>query len=296
MFIGMNIGLTGATGFLGRKILDLALRRGHEIIAFTRHPERGIAGCTMRPFSIEVPPDISGCDALIHLAGEPVAGIWTPAKKRRIAETRVKGTRRVVEAIAAAELKPEVLVCGSAIGFYGDRGEEELTEGLPPGIGFLADTVQAWEAEACRTADVRVVLLRTSLVLGREAGALPLMAMPYRFGLGAQMGDGRQWVPWIHLEDIARLALFAIENMDIRGPMNASAPWPVRNADFTQMLARQLRRPAFFRAPAFLLRTALGDLSHELLDSKRVLPAVACEHGFGFQFPELAPALKDLLS
>ncbi len=197
----------------------------------------------MRPFSIEVPPDISGCDALIHLAGEPVAGIWTPAKKRRIAETRVKGTRRVVEAIAAAELKPEVLVCGSAIGFYGDRGEEELTEGLPPGIGFLADTVQAWEAEACRTADVRVVLLRTSLVLGREAGALPLMAMPYRFGLGAQMGDGRQWVPWIHLEDIARLALFAIENMDIRGPMNASAPWPVRNADFTQMLARQLRRP-----------------------------------------------------
>ncbi|MEP6672048.1 MAG: TIGR01777 family oxidoreductase [Chthoniobacter sp.] len=291
----MNIGLTGATGFLGRRILDIALRRGHEIIAFTRHPERGIPGCTMRAFSLETPPDISGCEALIHLAGEPVAGLWTPAKKRRIVETRVQGTRRVVEAIAAATQKPEVLVNGSAIGFYGSRGEEELTENLPPGTGYLADTVQAWEAEASRATDARVVLLRTSLVLGREAGALPLMAMPFRFGLGAQMGDGRQWMPWIHIEDIARLALFAVENLDIRGPMNASAPWPVRNADFTHMLARQLHRPAFFRAPAFVLRTLLGDLSHELLDSKRVLPAVACEHGFGFQFSELEPALKDLL-
>ncbi|MDR3401179.1 MAG: TIGR01777 family oxidoreductase [Chthoniobacter sp.] len=291
----MNIGLTGATGFLGRKILDLALRRGHEIIAFTRHPERGIPGCTMRAFSIDTVPDISGCEALIHLAGEPVAGLWTPARKRRIVETRVKGTRRVVEAIVAAEVKPEVLVNGSAIGFYGDRGEEELTESLPPGTGFLADTVQAWEAEAHRAADVRVVLLRTALVLGRTAGALPLMAMPFRFGFGAQMGDGRQWVPWIHIEDVARLALFAVENLDVRGPMNASAPWPVRNTDFTRLLARQLHRPAFFRAPAFFLRMALGDLSHELLDSKRVLPAVACEHGFGFQFPELEAALKDLL-
>jgi len=291
----MNIGLTGATGFLGRKILDLALRRGHEIIAFTRHPERTIPGCTMRAFSVDTVPDISGCEALIHLAGEPVAGLWTPGKKRRIVETRVKGTRRVVEAIVAAEVKPEVLVNGSAIGFYGDRGEEELTESLSPGTGFLADTVQAWEAEAQRAADVRVVLLRTALVLGRDAGALPLMAMPFRFGFGAQMGDGRQWVPWIHLEDVARLALFAVENLDVRGPMNASAPWPVRNADFTRLLARQLRSPAFFRAPAFFLRMALGDLSHELLDSKRVLPAVACEHGFGFQFPELEAALKDLL-
>lgn len=292
----MNIGLTGASGFLGRRILDIALRRGHEIIAFTRNPAKGIPGCTMRAFSLETPPDISGCDALIHLAGEPPAGIWTPSKKRRIVDSRVRGTRRVVEAIMAADKKPEVLVNGSAIGFYGDRGEEELTETLPAGTGFLADTVQAWEAEANRATDVRVVCLRTSLVLGKESGALPIMALPFRFGLGAQIGDGRQWMSWIHLEDVAQLALFAVENMDIRGPMNCSAPWPVRNADFTRLLARQLRRPAFFRVPAFLLRLGLGDFSREVLDSKRVLPAVACEHGFRFQFPELEPALKNIFA
>jgi uncharacterized protein (TIGR01777 family) len=250
----------------------------------------------MRAFSLETPPDISGCDALIHLAGEPPAGIWTPAKKRRIVDSRVRGTRRVVEAIMAADKKPEVLVNGSAIGFYGDRGEEELTETLPAGTGFLADTVQAWEAEANRATDVRVVCLRTSLVLGKEAGALPIMALPFRFGLGAQLGDGRQWMSWIHLEDVAQLALFAVENMDIRGPMNCTAPWPVRNADFTRLLARQLHRPAFFRVPALLLRLGLGDFSREILDSKRVLPAVACEHGFRFQFPELEPALKNIFA
>jgi hypothetical protein len=290
----MNIGLTGASGFLGGRILDLALRRGHEIIAFTRHPQRAIPGCTMRSFSLERPSDISGCDALIHLAAESPIGLWTPAKKRRIAESRVLGTRRIVEAIAAAAVKPEVLVNASAIGFYGDRDEEELTEGLPPGRGFLPDTVLAWEGETTAARDVRVVLLRTALVFGRKGGAWPLMSLPFRFGLGAQLGDGKQWMSWIHLEDVARLALFAVENLDIRGPMNAAAPWPVRNGDFTRRLARQLHRPVFLRAPAFLLRAVLGDFSHELLDSKRVLPALACEHGFQFQFPDIDAALKDL--
>lgn len=291
----MHIGLTGASGFLGQKILDLALRRGHEIIAFSRHPERAIPGCTMRPFSLDATPDISGCEAIIHLAAESPMGLWTPAKKKRIVQTRVIGTRRVVEAIAAADVKPEVLVCGSAIGFYGDRGEEELNERQTMGKGFLAETVQAWETEAYRTSEARVVCLRTALVLGRKGGALPVMALPFRFGLGAKLGDGKQWMSWIHLEDLARLALFAVENMDLRGPLNASAPWPVRNADFTKQLAKQLRRPAFFRVPAFLLRMLLGDFSREILDSKRVLPAVACEHGFGFQFPEIEAALKDLV-
>jgi len=296
MFLAMHIGITGASGFLGSRIVDIALRRGHEIIAFTRDPSRGIPGCTMRKFSLDETPDISGCEALIHLAGEQPAGLWTPAKKRRIVDSRVRGTRRVVEAIMAAEQKPEVLVNASAIGFYGDRGEEELTETLPPGSGFLADTVQAWEAEAQRASeDVRVVRLRIALVLGRKAGALPIIALPFRLGLGAQIGNGRQWLSWIHLEDLAQLALFAVENMDIRGPMNASAPWPVRNADFTRLLARQLHRPAFFRVPAFLLRHGLGDFSCEILDSKRVLPGVASEHGFRFQFPELEPALKNIL-
>lgn len=291
----MHLGITGATGFIGGRIIDLALRRGHEVVAFTRHPQHGIPGCTMRRFSLDVAPDISGCEAIIHLAGEPVAGLWTPEKKRRIVQSRVIGTRRIVEAINAAAAKPEVLISGSAIGFYGDRGEEDLTENAPGGRGFLAETVQAWEAEARQAAGLRIAFIRTAVVLGQGGGALPLMALPFRFGLGATLGSGRQWMSWIHLEDLAQLILFAVENLDVRGPVNGSAPWPVRNADFTAALAHALRRPAFFRVPAFLLRLALRGFAAELLDSKRVLPAVATEHGFGFKFPELALALRNLL-
>ncbi|MHA3773724.1 TIGR01777 family oxidoreductase [Verrucomicrobiota bacterium sgz303538] len=291
----MNIGLTGATGFIGRKIVDLALRRGHEIIAFSRSPERGIPGCEMRRFSLEEAPDISGCDALIHLAGESVVGLWTASKKERIRSSRVLGTRRVVEAINSSANPPEVFVCGSAIGFYGDSGDTELTENASAGDNFLAETVQLWEAEATKTrSDTRVVLLRTGVVLGKEGGAIPAMTPAFRAGLGGPIGNGRQYMSWIHLEDEAMLALFALENLDIRGPLNATAPWPVRNEEFAQLLAKTLRRPAFFRAPAFAIRM-LGEFSHELLDSKRVVPAVATEHGFRFRFPELEPALKDLL-
>ena len=291
----MTIGLTGATGFLGGRIIDLALRRGHEVVAFTRSPERVIAGCEMRRFTLDAPPDLRGCEAIVHLAGEPVVGLWTAAKKRRIVESRVLGTRRIVEGIAALAEKPEVFVSGSAIGFYGDRGDEELTEASPAGRGFLAETVQAWEAEARRAKGVRTVLLRTSIVLGKGGGALRAMAPAFRLGLGGPLGDGRQWLSWIHLEDLATLALFAIEDLDVSGPLNAAAPWPVRNADFTRTLARTLHRPAFLRVPAFALRAALGGFAAELLDSKRVLPAAAANHGFGFKFPELEPALKDVL-
>ena len=249
----------------------------------------------MREFSLERPPDITGCEALIHLAGESVMGLWTAAKKRRITESRVLGTRRVVEAINAAREKPEVLLSGSAIGFYGDRGDTELTETSPGGTGFLAATTQAWEVEAERVEGVRLVTLRTSLVLGKSGGALAPMTPIFQLGLGGPLGDGRQWMSWIHLDDLAQLALFAIENLDVRGPLNGSAPWPVRNADFTRTLAAALHRPAFLRVPAFALRATLGDFARELLDSKRVLPAAALDHGFGFTFAELAPALKNLL-
>ena len=291
----MNLGITGASGFIGKTIIDLALRRGHEVLAFSRHPERTIPGCTMRAFALDRPPDVSGCDAIIHLASEPILGLWTPAKKRRIIESRVQGTRRIVEAINASAAKPEVFVCGSAIGFYGTGGERELTEQAPAGTGFLAETVRAWEAEALKADGVRTVLLRTALVLGKGGGALAVMAPLFRAALGGQLGDGQQWMSWIHLEDEARLALFAVENLDVRGPLNAAAPWPVRNADFTQTLARTLHRPAFLHVPAAALRL-LGELSRELLDSKRVLPAAALEHGYGFRFSELEPALKDLLA
>ncbi len=290
----MTIGLTGASGFLGRGLIDAALRRGHEIVAFTRSPERAIPGCEMRLFTLDAPPDLHGCEAVVHLAGESVVGLWTAAKKKRIVESRVLGTRRVVEAIAAMPEKPEVLVSGSAIGFYGDRGEEELTEASPAGSGFLAETSQAWEAEARKAGGVRTVLIRTSIVLGK-GGALKAMTPIFRLGLGGPLGSGRQWMSWIHIDDWVTLALFAVENLDVSGPLNASAPWPVRNADFTKTLASTLHRPAFFRAPAFALRAVLGEFSAELLDSKRVLPAAATELGFGFRFPELPAALKDTL-
>ena len=290
----MLLGITGASGFIGRRVIDIALGRGHEVVAFTRSPERAIPGCEMRAFSLDTPPDLRGCDAVIHLAGESVAGLWTAAKKRRIRESRVMGTRRIVEAIGRMDSPPEVLVCGSAVGFYPDSGEAELTETSASGSGFLAETVRAWEAEAMKAERTRVVLLRTGLVLGKGGGALGAMTPIFKAGLGGQIADGRQWMPWIHLEDEARLILFAVENLDIHGALNATAPWPVRNAEFTHALARTFRRPALFRVPALALRV-LGEFSHELLDSKRVLPAVATEHGFGFQFPELEPALKNLL-
>lgn len=291
----MLLGITGATGLIGSRIVDLALGRGHEVVAFTRSPERAIPGCEMRPFSVDRVPDIAGCDAIIHLAGESIVGFWTASKRRRIRESRVLGTRRMVEAIVSSSTPPEVFVCGSAVGYYAPGGDREIAEDAAAGTGFLAETTQAWEAEAAAAAEkVRLVLLRTGIVLGRSGGALASMRSLFRAGLGAQIGDGQQWMPWIHLEDEARLALFAVENMDVRGPLNATAPWPARNADFTRDLAAVLHRPALLRAPAFAVRL-LGDFSHELLDSKRVVPAVATEHGYRFLFSELQPALKDLL-
>ncbi|MEY5009176.1 MAG: hypothetical protein RLZZ253_315 [Verrucomicrobiota bacterium] len=290
----MFIGITGASGFVGRPLVELALQRGHEVIAFTRSPQNQIPGCEMRPFSLTAPPDLSGCEAVIHLAGESVVGLWTRSKMQRILNSRVEGTRRIAEAFASMPSPPEVLVSGSAIGFYGNRLEEELTEDSPVGTGFLADTTALWEAEALRVKNARVVLARTSLVLGKKGGALKAMLPAFRAGLGGPIGNGQQWMSWIHETDQARLLLFAAENLEVRGPLNASAPWPVRNEEFTRELARTLRRPAFFRVPSWALRP-LGEFRHELLDSKRVLPQSALAHGFGFQFPELAPALKHLL-
>jgi uncharacterized protein (TIGR01777 family) len=291
----MIIGITGATGFVGLHLVDAALQRGHEVVAFTRNPQRNLPGCEMRLFSTLTPPDLNGCDAVVHLAGESVMGLWTTPKMRRILQSRVEGTRRVVEAIASMKTPPEVLVSGSAIGFYGNRAEEELTEESGPGAGFLPDTTRLWEAEALKAENCRVVLARTSLVLGKGGGALRPMARVFRAGLGGRIGNGQQWMSWIHEADQARLLLFAVENMDVRGPLNAAAPWPVRNAEFTQKLAHTLHRPALFPVPAWAL-LPLGEFRHELLDSKRVLPATATQLGFGFKFPELGPALKDLLS
>jgi uncharacterized protein (TIGR01777 family) len=270
----MNIGITGASGLIGKRLVDLALRRGYSITAFSRSPGKRIPGCEMRPFSVQSLPDFS--------------------KKRRIARSRIDGTRNVVEALRALPEPPEVLISGSAIGIYPDAGDAELLEESPGGRGFLAETALAWEAEALRSPTPRTILLRTGIVLGREGGAFPLMRRFYQWGLGGRLGSGKQWMSWIHLDDLARMILFCVENQSIHGPVNGTAPWPVTNAEFTRLLAVALRRPAFFHVPAIALKL-LGEFSGELLGSKRVLPGVASAHGFPFEFPELPAALKHLL-
>ena len=293
----MKIGVTGATGFIGTRIIAMARERDHEIIGLTRNPALEIPGCIeTRKFSADEKVDVSGCDAIIHLAGENVFGLWTAEKKRRIRDSRILGTRQLADAILVSANPPRVLVSSSAIGFYGDTGEREADEDSPSGDGFLADVSRTWEAEAVRVSEknVRVVLLRTSLVLGRNGGALRIMAPLFRAGLGGVLGSGQQWMSWIHLDDEAALALFAVENAAVSGPLNAVAPQPVRNADFTRVLARAVHRHAFFKVPAFVLKNTLGGFSHELLDSKRILPKRAIATGFTHQFPTLDTALVDI--
>ena len=246
-----------------------------------------------RRFSLDAPLDLRGCGAVVHLAGESVVGLWTRAKLQRIRESRVLGTRRVVEGIRALAEPPEVFVSASAIGFYADSGDAELTELSPSGTGYFAETCRAWESEAA-TPLCRVVNARIGHVLG-DGGMLRLMRPAFRLCLGGRLGDGRQWMPWIHVEDLAEMILFAIGNLDVRGPLNGTAPWPVRNADFTRALARALHRPAFLHTPAWVLRLVFRQFAADLLASKRVLPAAATGHGFGFRFPELEPALNDLI-
>ena len=294
----MNIGVTGVSGFIGRRLVELAVARGHCVTGFSRDPSRRIPGCSRTlTFSLDAKNDLSGCDAIIHLAGENVFGVWTREKKRRIRESRQLGTRRLVDAILASPNPPHVLVSGSAIGFYGDTGDNVTDEGSPAGDGFLAETTQLWEAEALRAGEAgsRVVLLRTGLVLGKGGGALGVMAPVFRAGLGGKISSGEQWMAWIHLDDVAALALFAVENDAVRGPLNAVAPEPIRNAEFTRCLAVAVHRPAIFPVPGRVLKTVLGEFSRELLDSKRIVPRRALEAGFLHRFSNLDAALKNIV-
>ena len=238
-----------------------------------------------------------GVDVIFHLAGESVAeGRWTSAQKARIRESRVVGTQNLVAGIARAEPRPRVLVSASAVGYYGDRGEEELTEASAPGDDFLADVCVEWE-RAARVAEqhgVRVVLARTGIVLG-QGGALAKMLTPFKLGAGGPLGNGRQWMPWIHVADLARLYLHAADTTSIQGPMNAVGPHPVRNSEFTKALGRALHRPAFMPAPYLGLRLVFGEFAKVLFASQRVIPQVAIDTGFHFEYPQIAAALAEIL-
>ncbi|MEO2042132.1 MAG: TIGR01777 family oxidoreductase, partial [Pirellulales bacterium] len=246
------------------------------------------------------PPDsFDGVDCVFHLAGESVAeGRWTTSQKAKIRDSRILGTKNLVSGILQNKTSVKKLISSSAVGFYGDRGEEELTESSPPGNDFLADVCIGWEREAdiAREQGIRVVTMRTGIVLGAGGGALAKMLTPFRLGAGGPLGNGRQWMPWIHVADLARLYVHANENSLLDGPMNAVAPNPVRNSEFTKALATQLKRPAFMPAPYLGLRLVFGEFAKVLFASQKVVPQIALETGFGYQFPFLKEALEDILS
>ena len=297
----MRIAITGASGLIGRRLLKNLAAAGHSLRVLSRH-----AGTNLPPgvrlfvwdASRGEPPadSLQDVDAVVHLAGEPVAQRWTAHARQAIRESRVTGTRNLVQALAKLPKKPEVLVCASAVGYYGDRGDEILNESSSPGGDYLAQLCVDWEKEAqsAEASGIRVVRVRTGLVLDARGGALPRMLPPFRMGLGGKLGSGQHWMSWIHLEDLAALFQFALAN-PVSGPLNGVAPNPVINAGFTRALAAAVHRPAIFPVPAFALRLLFGEMSEILLSSQRALPQAAERAGFRFRYPELAPALADVL-
>ncbi|MFQ5803950.1 MAG: TIGR01777 family oxidoreductase [Candidatus Methylomirabilales bacterium] len=298
--------VSGATGFIGKSLCAAIKERGVPFTAFSRRPDRaksllpGVKEAYRWRPKLEPAPlvAIQGAGALVHLAGETVAGRWNKYKKQDIRESRVVGTRHLVEAIGEATSKPGVLVCASAVGYYGSRGEEELTEDSAPGSDFLAEVCQAVEAEARRAEEfhVRVVMLRTGMVLGREGGALKQMLIPFKLGLGGPVGNGQQWVPWVSIDDVIGIILHAIEVGKVKGPINVTAPHPVRNVEFSKTLGHVLHRPAFLPAPAIGLKILLGEFADVLLTSQRVIPQRIQESGYKFRHPTLEAALHAILA
>jgi uncharacterized protein (TIGR01777 family) len=300
----MKIVVTGGTGFIGQALCEALAARGDSLVALLRQP--GSAGAlpagTERlqwNATAEQPPPraFAGAGGIVHLAGENVARRWSPERKRRIRESRVAGTRHLVEALAALDERPRVLVSASAIGIYGDRGDETLTEESPPGSDFLAEVCVEWEEAAERAAalGVRVVRVRIGVVLDSSGGALARLLTPFKLGLGGPVGNGRQWMSWVHRADVVGLILHALDQPAAAGALNATAPEPVRNRDFARTLGAVLRRPALVPVPALALRLAFGEMATVLLGGQRVLPARAEASGYRFRFPALEPALRHIL-
>jgi len=290
----MRIVITGGTGFLGTGLVDRLRALGHVVTVLARHP-KGPGEIEWSPGGspVALTRALDGADAVINLAGAPIDRRWTKAHKRELWESRVTLTRALVDAMRRASPVPSTLINGSAMGIYGDRGDEPLTEASVPGTGFLASLAEAWEKEALAAAPrTRVVLLRTGIVLDKDGGALPKMALPFRFLVGGPVGSGRQYLSWIHRSDWVSMVTWVLANTAVSGPLNVTAPHPVTNREFTRTLGRAMRRPALMPAPAFALRALLGEMAEMILTGQRVLPAKAHELGFGFSYPLLEPALR----
>jgi uncharacterized protein (TIGR01777 family) len=301
----MKLVLAGGSGFIGRALCNRLIEQGHSLTLLTRSrsPAPLLPGQTWATWNPESAGDwqqtLDAADGVINLAGEPIAGKrWTAAQKREIRSSRINTTRALVTAIGKAEIKPKFLLNASAIGYYGARGDEVLTEESVPGNDFLSSVCAAWEQEAEQAAPygLRVIRLRTGIVLGNGGGALTKMVLPFKLFVGGPLGSGTQWMPWIHLEDEIGLIQFLIENRHARGAVNATAPYPVTMREFCKTLGGVLRRPSWAPVPAFALRVLLGEMAEILLAGQRVIPAKAQSLGYQFKYPTLLEALRALLA
>lgn len=297
----MRIGITGASGLIGAAFIKLAAASDHEVVAYSRRDaEIPNAALTLR-LPADAPHQLpeTRLDALIHLSGESLTGYWSKGKKERIWKSRVDLTQALMNHVEqwAPNNRPGIVLGASGIGFYGSRGDSLLTENLSKGTGFLADLCEKWE-EATNKAqrwDARTVNLRTSMVLATEGGAYPALSKVFRLGLGGNLGSGRQWMSWIHVDDQAALMLWALENQFVKGPLNLCSPNPVLNSVFTRKMAQHMKRPAFAHVPALMMRLLLRDMADEmLLCSQKAIPKAAQEQGYHFAYPGLGDALSSL--
>jgi uncharacterized protein (TIGR01777 family) len=293
--------VSGSTGLIGSALVSALARDGERVVRLVRSPvEDREAELRWDPTGADLDAGRLrelGPDAVVHLAGESIGGRWTAARKARIRDSRVQGTRLLSERIASLERRPGVLVCASAVGYYGDRGDEVLDESSRPGSTFLAQVTQAWEAaaEPARAAGIRVVNLRLGIVLSKRGGALGRMLPLFRLGLGGPLGSGRQYMSWVALDDVVDVIRHALVTATLDGPVNTASPNPVTNREFARTLGRVLGRPAVMPAPAFALRLVLGELGGELLGGQRVDPGRLLASGYEFRNPQLEPALRAIL-
>ncbi len=303
----MKILITGGSGFVGRHLIDLLNANGHSCVVTSRSASRARTQLGSKiidaiqwnlleeSLDLSAHPDIDG---VINLMGDPVAGRWNENKKTSILESRVEGTRRLVDAMLEQTVMPSLLISSSAVGYYGDMGETFIDEQTTCGTGFLPDVCRQWETAASRARDngIRTALIRIGIVLGKDGGALEKMLPMFKWCLGGRLGSGMQFMPWIHIVDLCRLLLMLLENETCSGPYNGVSPFPIRNAEFTRSLSSTIGKPALLAAPALALRLVLGGFAESLLWSQRVIPAAAIEQGFRYDFPELDAALTDILS
>lgn len=300
----MKVLVTGATGFVGKRIVSQLLANGDEVVVLTRNVAKAALQlgkkCEFHYWpDTNVPPSLElfdGVQGVVNLLGEGIADKrWDDAQKKKIHDSRVFGTRALVEAIKNLKVKPKVLVSASAVGIYGNRGSEEITEGSTLGSDFLSGVCKDWEREALKAEheNIRVALIRTGVVIGKDGGALSKMLPIFKLGAGGPVGNGKQFMSWIHVDDLAGMYVEALKNDSIVGPMNGTAPYPATSKEFAQKLGKTLKRPAFAPAPAFAIKLAFGEMSTVLLDGQKVLPVKFKENKFRFHYPTLEMALKD---